>query len=257
MSRESYSAALHPRAPAAAATSGAPAVKATAGQTTRSLRHIAIVWVTHWIMAASVLGLFVIGAGILISHPRLYWGETGSAATPSLVDLPLPFIIGPSVSNRPFHFFFAWILVLSGLVYVASGIATRHFRKNLLPAKSDLNWRSVVGVISAHLRWKPTSADAAWTYNVVQRLTYLAVLFVLFSGIVWSGLAMSIGVTSVFSVLATALGGFQSARTLHFVFISLLMIFFIVHIAMLCLVGFGSHVRAMITEYIHQRRSAR
>ena len=68
---------------------------------------------------------------------------------------------------------------------------------------------------------------------------------------------MSFGVTSVFPVLATALGGFQSARTLHFVFISLLMIFFIVHIAMLCLVGFGSHVRAMITEYIHQRRSAR
>jgi hypothetical protein len=59
-------------------------------------------------MAASVLGLLVTGGGILISHPRLYWGETGSVATPSLLDLPLPFVIGPSVPNRPYHFFLAF-----------------------------------------------------------------------------------------------------------------------------------------------------
>jgi thiosulfate reductase cytochrome b subunit len=166
-------------------------------------------------------------------------------------------IIGPSVPNRPFHFFFAWILVLSGLVYVVSGIATRHFKKDLLPARADLNWKSVAGVISAHLSWKRTSADEAWTYNVVQRLTYLTVLFALFPGILWTGLAMSFGVSSVFPALATVVGGFQSVRTLHFVFVSLLTIFLIVHIAMLCLVGFGSHVRAMITGYIPKERNAR
>ena len=257
MSIESSSSALHPRAPAPSATSGEPAIKAPADQAGRSLRHLAIVRVTHWIMAASVLGLLVSGGGILISHPRLYWGETGSVATPSLFDLPLPFIIGPSVSNRPFHFFFAWILILSGIVYIAGGIATRHFRKDLLPAKADLNWNSIAGVISAHLRWMRTSSDEAWTYNVVQRLTYLGVLFVLFPGIIWTGLAMSFGVSSVFPVLATVVGGFQSVRTLHFVFASLLVIFLVVHMAMLCLVGFGSHVRAMITGYIPQRRSAR
>jgi thiosulfate reductase cytochrome b subunit len=218
---------------------------------------MAVVRVTHWIIAASVLGLLVTGGGIIISHPRLYWGETGSVATPSLVDLPLPFVIGPSVSNRPFHFFFAWILVLSGLVYIVSSVATRHFMKDLLPAKADLNWKSIASVISAHLHWKRTSADETWTYNVVQRLTYLAVLFVLFPGILWTGLAMSFGVTSVFPALATAVGGFQSVRTLHFVFVSLLAMFLIVHIAMLCLVGFGSHVRAMITGYIPERRNAR
>jgi len=257
MSIDSSSAALSPLAPSPPAKSAGPAIEATADPAGRSLRHIAIVRITHWLMAASVLGLLVTGGGILISHPRLYWGETGAVGTPSLVDLPLPFIIGPSVSNRPFHFFFAWILVLSGLVYFAGGIATRHFRKDLLPAKAELNWNSIAGVISAHLRWKRTSADEAWTYNVVQRLTYLAVLFVLFPGIVWTGLAMSFGVTSVFPGLATAVGGFQSVRTLHFVFVSLLTIFLIVHITMLCLVGFGSHVRAMITGYIPQRRSAR
>src|ERR1044071_9230361 len=109
-------------------------------QTTSALRHIALVRITHWISVVSVIGLLVSGAGILVSHPRLYWGETGDVATPSLIDLPIPFIIGPSVWNRPFHFFFAWILVLTGLTYVAGSLITRHLRKDLLPAKADLRW---------------------------------------------------------------------------------------------------------------------
>ena len=256
MSIDSSSAALDPLSSAGPARRGGPAIELAADRTVQPLRHIAVVRVTHWIMAAGVLGLIVSGGGILISHPRLYWGETGAVGTPSLIDLPLPFIIGPSVWNRPIHFFFAWMLVLSALTYVAAGIATRHLRKDLLPAKADLNWKNIAGVISSHLRWKRTSADEAWTYNVVQRLTYLVVVFVLFPGVLYTGLAMSFGVSSVFPIMATALGGFQSARTLHFVFVSLLVIFFIVHMAMLVLVGFWSHVRAMITGYVPKGRNA-
>ena len=76
-------------------------------ETTSALRHIALVRITHWISVLSVIGLLVSGTGILVSHPRLYWGEIGSLETPSLIDLPIPFIIGPSVWMRPFHFFFA------------------------------------------------------------------------------------------------------------------------------------------------------
>jgi thiosulfate reductase cytochrome b subunit len=217
---------------------------------------LAVVRATHWIFAIGVLGLIASGSGILISHPRLYWGETGAIGTPSLIDLPLPMIIGPSVWNRPIHFFFAWFLVLGGLVYMVAGLMTQHLRKDLLPERADLKWRPIASVIWDHLRWKRTSADEAWTYNVVQRLTYLFVLFVLFPGIVWTGLAMSFGVTSVFPILATVIGGHQSARTLHFVFASLLVIFLTVHIAMLCLVGFKAHVRAMITGHIPEGRSA-
>src|SRR3954469_23036455 len=94
------SSALSPGAPAAPALRGKPSIETSADQAGRSIRHISVVRVTHWIMAASVLGLLVTGGGILISHPRLYWGETGSVGTPSLVDFPLPFIIGPSVWNR-------------------------------------------------------------------------------------------------------------------------------------------------------------
>jgi thiosulfate reductase cytochrome b subunit len=220
-------------------------------------RHRASVRIAHWIVAASVIGLFLTGAGILISHPRLYWGETGAVGAPSLFDLPIPFVIGPSVWNRPIHFLFAWSLVLAGLAYVLAGLTTQHFRKDLLPAKADLNWNAIASTMSDHLRWKRTAADDAWTYNVVQRLTYLTVIFALFPAIVWTGLAMSPALMSVFPFMVTMLGGHQSARTLHFVLITLLLLFFIIHIAMLCLVGFTSHVRAMITGHIPAERRAR
>src|SRR5919109_2523775 len=155
-------------------------------------RHIALVRVTHWIIVLSVVGLLVSGIGILVGHPRLYWGETGSLATPSLIDLPLPWIIGPSVWYRPYHFFFAWILVLTGLTYMVGSFITRHFRKDLLPAKADLRWNRIVRAALEHLEWKrlreaqarqgAASRDAGTpsTYNVVQRLTYLTVVFGLF-----------------------------------------------------------------------------
>lgn len=227
-----------------------------AAQTGAVPRHLAMVRVSHWLMVASVLGLLVSGVGILISHPRLYWGETGAIGTPSLIDLPLPMIIGPSVWNRPIHFFFAWFLVFAGVIYLFAGVVTRHFRKDLLPKSRELNWQNISSVISSHLRWKKTEADEAWTYNVVQRLTYLGVIFVIFPGIIWTGLAMSFAVTLVFPFLATLLGGHQSARTLHFVFVSFLLFFLIVHLAMLCLVGFRAHVQAMVTGKIPRERTA-
>ena len=220
-------------------------------------RHLAIVRVTHWMIVLSVIGLLVSGAGILVSHPRLYWGETGAVGTPSLIDLPIPFIIGPSVWNRPYHFFFAWILVLTGLTYVVGGFITRHFRNDMVPAKADLRWNRITGVVSKHLRWKRPDVNAATTYNVVQRLTYLAVVFALFPAILWTGLAMSFGITSVFPILVTSLGGHQSARTLHFVFVMLLMLFAIVHISMLVLAGFWRNVRAMITGHMPQEGKPR
>jgi len=232
-------------------------------------RHIALVRVTHWIIVLSVVGLLVSGIGILVGHPRLYWGETGSLATPSLIDLPIPFVIGPSVWYRPYHFFFAWILVLTGLTYMVGSFITQHFRKDLLPAKAELRWNRIVGVALEHFAAKRKrdsaqpqdlarpDADPASTYNVVQRLTYLAVVFGLFPAFLWTGLGMSFGMTSVFPILATALGGHQSARTLHFVCVVVLLLFVMVHILMIYLAGFWRSVRAMITGHVPQGGRAR
>ena len=232
-----------------------PAAEAKTERTAAALRHSAGVRITHWLIAFSVLDLLVSGVEILVAHPRLYWGETGAVGTPSLVDLPIPFIIGLSPWNRPIHFFFVWALVLSGTAYVLASLFTRHLRNDLLPAKADLDWKPILGTITDHLRWRRTQADNAWSYNVVQRLTYLAVIFVLFPAVVWTGLAMSPALMSVFPGMVTVLGGYQSARTLHFIFAFLILIFLIVHLVMLLLVGFTSHVRAMLTGRIPQERA--
>jgi thiosulfate reductase cytochrome b subunit len=186
-----------------------------------SPRHSAVVRVTHWIATLSFLGLLVSGFAILLAHPRLYWGETGTVGTPSLIDLPLPFVlVGQTGWGRYLHFLSAWVCVLTGLLYGLFGLFTQHFRKNFL------------------------SADSA--YNVLQRLTYLGVVFVLFPLMIWTGLAMSPAITSVLPGLVEAFGGQQSARSIHFLVAILLVLFLIVHITMVYRAGFRSRVGAMI-----------
>src|SRR6202162_3564971 len=93
-----------------------------------SPRHSAVVRVTHWINALSFFGLLVSGFAIILAHPRFYWGETGALGTPSLLDLPLPFMKGgPSGWGRNLHFLSAWVCVFNGSLYALSGIFTRHF----------------------------------------------------------------------------------------------------------------------------------
>src|ERR1700674_2897227 len=136
-----------------------------------SPRHAAIVRVTHWINTLSFFGLLVSGIAILLAHPRFYWGETGAIGTPSILDLPLPFMKGgPSGWGRNLHFLSAWVCVLNGALYLFSGIFMQHFRKNLVPAKADLTWGSISRVVSNHLRLKRPGVES---YNVLQRLTYL------------------------------------------------------------------------------------
>jgi thiosulfate reductase cytochrome b subunit len=94
---------------------------------------------------------------------------------------------------------------------------------------------------------------ASQSYNVVQRLTYLAVVFVLFPLVIWTGLAMSPAITSVFPVIVNVFGGQQSARTIHFFVSVALVLFLVVHIAMVCLAGFKNRVRAMVTGHAAEK----
>ena len=117
----------------------------------------------------------------------------------------------------------------------------------MLPRGADLSWRSVSTTIADHLRFKPPSEEEAWSYNLLQRLTYLAVIFVLFPLVIWTGLAMSPAVASAFPSAVSVLGGQQSARTIHFFVSRIPLLFLLVHIAMICVAGFRSRMRAMIT----------
>lgn len=198
----------------------------------RTPRHSAVVRITHWISALSFIGLVVSGIGILLAHPRFYWGETGGIGTPSIFDLPLPFMLGgPSGWGRYLHFQSAWLCVLNGLVYVVAGLASRHFERDLAPSRADFE--------------HPLQNDAH-RYNAIQRLSYLAVIFVLLPLMIWTGLAMSPAVTSVFPALVNVLGGHQCARTIHFFCAVALVLFVFVHVAMVWRAGFLSRVGAMI-----------
>jgi thiosulfate reductase cytochrome b subunit len=222
-------------------------------------RHSALVRITHWITTLSFLALLVSGFEIVISHPRFYWGETGNDLTPTLFKLPIPasrhlvptgyrYVLPDQNGwSRYLHFQSAWVLVLTGLLYTVSILFTGHLRNDLLPHKTDLSWRAFSTAFARHLRFERPSQADAWSYNLLQRLTYLFVIFVLFPLVIWTGLAMSPAFVSAFPATVNILGGQQSARTIHF-FVSLsLLLFLIVHVVMICLAGFRSRMRAMIT----------
>jgi thiosulfate reductase cytochrome b subunit len=222
-------------------------------------RHSAVVRATHWITTLSFLALLVSGVEILISHPRFYWGETGNVRTAPLFQLPIPasratvptgygYVLPDQNGwSRYLHFQSAWLAVLTGLVYVGFGLFKGHFRRNLLPSGGDLSWRGISTVIAQHLRLRPPNENESWSYNVLQRLSYLVVVFGLFPLVIWTGLAMSPGIASAIPAMVTVWGGQQSARTIHFFVSVLLVLFLLVHIVLVCLGGFRNRMRAMIT----------
>src|SRR5215471_10582433 len=95
-------------------------------------RHAALVRVTHWIHTMSFLALLISGTAILLAHPRLYWGETGGYGSPALIELPLPLNLDQSGWGRSLHFLAAWVCVGNGIVYVISGVVSRHFKREFL-----------------------------------------------------------------------------------------------------------------------------
>ncbi len=221
--------------------------------------HSPLVRITHWITAACFLALLVTGAEILSSHPRFYWGETGNVRMSPLFTIPIPAsrtsvttgygyaLTDQNGWSRSLHFQSAWLVVLTGLLYVSRGLANGHFRRNLLPHQGDLSRRALSAEIRDHIRLRPGGLQAdAWSYNTLQRLAYLLVIFVLFPLVIWTGLAMSPAVTAAFPATVTLLGGQQSARTIHFFVSTLLACFLVAHIAMIYLAGFRDRMQAMI-----------
>lgn len=224
-------------------------------------RHSVLVRITHWVTTVCFFALLLSGIEILISHPRFYWGETGNVLTPALFQIPIPasrsavptgygFVLPDQNGwSRNLHFQAAWIAVLTGLLYTVSLLFTGHLRKNLLPRGPDLSWRALSAAVATHARFQRPGEAEKWSYNVLQRLTYLVVIFVLFPLVIWTGLAMSPAFISAFSPAVTVLGGQQSARTIHFFVSVFLVAFVLIHVAMVCIAGFRSRMRAMLTGH--------
>ncbi len=222
-------------------------------------RHSAIVRITHWLITLAFLALLVTGIEILISHPRFYWGETGNVQMKPLFILHVPssrnlvptgygYVLPDQNGwSRALHFQAAWIAVLTGLLYLIYGALTGHFRRNLFPTAADLSPSALAKDCAKKLRFARPDESEAHSYNALQRITYVIVIFVLFPLVIWTGLAMSLGFDSAFPMAVALLGGQQSARTLHFFVSIALVLFLVVHVVMVCVAGFRSRMRAMIT----------
>jgi thiosulfate reductase cytochrome b subunit len=220
-------------------------------------RHSALIRLTHWLTVVAFFALLVSGVEVLLSHPRFYWGESGSVNDSPLFILPVPASRAsvPTSYNyklpdqngwsRSLHFQSAWLFVATGLLYFSYGIFAAHFRRKLFPAREDLSWRALSVTLRQHLRRPSADHHSLWSYNLLQQLTYLSVVFVLVPLVIWTGLAMSPAVMSVFPLVVSALGGQQSARTIHFFVSILLLAFVLVHVVMIGLTGFRSRMRAM------------
>jgi thiosulfate reductase cytochrome b subunit len=148
-------------------------------------------------------------------------------------------------TGRRWHFFFAWLLVLNGIAYVLYGLVSGHLRRDLLPTGPQL--RTIGHTIWEHLLLRFPRGDEARHYNVLQKLAYLAVALVLLPLVVLTGLTMSPGMNAGFPELLNLFGGRQSARTIHFLAASGLVLFVIVHVAMVLLSGAWNNLRSMIT----------
>jgi thiosulfate reductase cytochrome b subunit len=214
--------------------------------------------VTHWITVVAFLALLISGGEIVISHPRFYWGEVGNVRIAPAFTLPIPSsrdtvptgygYVMPDQNgwSRYLHFEAAWVAVLTGLVYGIYGFWSGHFRKDLVPEPRDRSWSACWRRMGKYLRRAPPDEAEARSYNVLQRTAYLAVIFVLFPLIIWTGLAMSPSFTSAFPLTVILLGGRQTARTLHFFVSWALLLFFVVHVTMVAMSGFRDRMWAMI-----------
>jgi thiosulfate reductase cytochrome b subunit len=148
---------------------------------------------------------------------------------------------------RDWHFLMAWVFVINGAIYLLFGLFNGHFRRDLAPASGELRPRHILRDIWDHVRLRRPRGEAAKRYNVLQKLTYLVVIFVLLPVIVLTGLTMSPAVTAALPFLFDLFGGRQSARTIHFLVANLLVIFVLVHVIEVVLSGVFNLMRSMIT----------
>jgi thiosulfate reductase cytochrome b subunit len=209
--------------------------------------------ITHWLTTLAFFALLLSGVELIISHPRFYWGETGNVNMKPLfiIHIPssretvptgYPTLPDQNGWSRYLHFEAAWLLVLTAAVYGLWSLRSGHFRRVLLPEKVQRTPRAITEVLRSYRRGTKPGGTG---YNPIQRLTYISVVFILVPAMIWTGLALSPAFDSAFPFVVNVLGGRQSARTLHFFITGALVLFVIVHVAMVIHAGFRSQLRAM------------
>jgi thiosulfate reductase cytochrome b subunit len=173
-------------------------------------------------------------------------GRVSTRAFPYWMTLPSRYSLSAA---RRWHFVFAWVLFVGGLVYVIASLINRHFRRDLLPARTEVAPSHIWQDVKDHARLRFPTGEAAARYNILQKLSYGIVIFGLIPLMILTGLTMGPGFNATFPQLLTVFGGRQSARSIHFLCAMGLVTFIFVHLAMVILAGPIREVRSMITGW--------
>jgi len=171
-------------------------------------------------------------------------GQVSERAFPAWSTLPSYQDLG---AGRRWHFSFAWALLVNGLVYLAHGFWRTHFRRDLLPSRDQMAAHHLWQEVRDHARLRFPKGSAALRYNALQKLSYLAVIFGVLPLMVLTGLTMSPGLNAAFPFMVDVFGGRPSARSLHFISASLLVLFVAVHVAMVIASGLRNNLRSMVS----------
>jgi thiosulfate reductase cytochrome b subunit len=250
-------------------------------------RHRLSTRLWHWTNALSLLILLMSGLMIFNAYPRLHWGNVGSEHDPAWLEIgsandrgfarvgsaqfdttgvlgqwtdsegevkqrafpgwsTIPGRFSLPVS-RSWHLAFAWVLSLSLAFYMLWSLFNGHVRRDLHIRSTEWSPKHIWHDIKEHARLRfPTGAEAL-NYNILQKLSYISVIFILIPLMIATGLCMSPGMNAGLPWLVDLFGGRQSARSIHFICAFALLGFFFVHMAMVVLAGPINEVRSMIT----------
>lgn len=218
-------------------------------------RHRLPTRIWHWINAIAVIVMLMSGLMILNAHPRLYWGQYGANFDqPWLAFQGRPFpgwATIPSTYNlaaaRRWHLAFAWVLVAGLVLFLATSLWNRHVQRDLAPTRDELAPRHIWHDIKEHARLRFPAGDAALRYNILQKISYVTVVFLLIPLMILTGLTMSPSMDAAWPWLLDLFGGRQSARSIHFLCAAAILLFIIVHLMMVVLAGPINEIRSMIT----------
>ena len=250
-------------------------------------RHRLSARLWHWTNVVTLVIMLMSGLMIFNAHPRLYWGQYGANADHSWLqigaqddagylrigDLTVTTTgvlgrwtdEGGQIRNRAFpywatipqsynlalarrwHLTFAWVFAVGMFAYLIRSLVNRHLQRDLLPTRQELRPSHIWSDIKHHARLQFPRGEAARRYNVLQKFAYLSVLIVLIPGMILTGFTMSPNLNASVSWLLDLFGGRQSARSLHFIFATGLVLFIVVHLLMVILAGPLNEVRSMIT----------
>jgi thiosulfate reductase cytochrome b subunit len=218
-------------------------------------RHRLTTRLWHWQKALTDYDMLLSGLMIFNAHPHLYWGQYGANFDHpwlSFQGRPIPgWATIPSTYNlaaaRRWHLAFAWLLVVPLILFLVTSFLNRHAQRDLAPTHDEVKPSHIWHDIRQHARLRFPTGDAALRYNILQKLSYVSVVFVLLPLMVLTGLAMSPAMDAAWPWLLDLFGGRQSARSIHFICAALLLAFILVHLVMVVLAGPINEIGSMIS----------